>query len=217
MFSGDVYTLLEGTQDAAFVVTEYGEICFWNAGATKLFGYTAEQVSGKTCHEVLHGRGALGTHVCAPGHGIHKCAACPVGTPAFDVEAVTADGRRIWVIFLTIVFEDSRQRRRLVAHLAHDITERKRREQLLSKLLDVSKQIVTLGEAPAEPAPIEQLTEQEVRILRLFAKSKNSSEVAKELRITLPTLRNHVYAINQKLRTHNRLEAVLHAMKRGLL
>jgi DNA-binding CsgD family transcriptional regulator len=30
-------------------------------------------------------------------------------------------------------------------------------------------------------------------------------------------LRNHLHAINHKLRTHNRLEAVLSAMKRGLI
>ena len=49
----------------------------------------------------------------------------------------------------------------------------------------------------------------------VFAKAKNSSQVAKELGITLPSLRNHLHAVNQKLRTHNRLEAVLHAMRRG--
>lgn len=217
MFSGDVYSLLEGTQDAAFVVTEYGEICFWNTGAEKLFGYRSDEVSGRTCEDVLRARGALGTLICASEHSIHKCIASQVGTPAFDLEAVAANGRRVWVTLLTIVFEDTRQHRKLIAHLAHDISERKRREQLLANLLEISKQIVRLGEARPAAAPIEPLSEQEIRILRLFADSKNSSEVARELGITLPTMRNHVYAINQKLRTHNRLEAVLHAMKRGLI
>jgi DNA-binding CsgD family transcriptional regulator len=66
-------------------------------------------------------------------------------------------------------------------------------------------------------APISPLSEQEQRILRLFAKAKNSSEIARELGITLPTLRNHLHSINEKLRTHNRLEAVMHAMQRGLI
>jgi PAS domain S-box-containing protein len=217
MFSGDVYALLQGTQDAGFVVTEHGEICFWNPGAERLFGYTAEEVRGRTCEDVLQPRGALGTHICASEHNIHKCIASRVGPPAFDLEAVAANGQHVWVSVCTIIFEDTRQNRKLIAHLAHDISERKRREELLTKLLEVSKQIVTLGEPPPAAAPVEPLSEQEIRILRLFADSKNSSEVAKELGITLPTMRNHVYAINQKLRTHNRLEAVLHAMKRGLI
>jgi DNA-binding CsgD family transcriptional regulator len=33
----------------------------------------------------------------------------------------------------------------------------------------------------------------------LFAQSKNSRQVANELSITLPTLRNHLHAVNQKL------------------
>ena len=61
------------------------------------------------------------------------------------------------------------------------------------------------------------LSEQEQRILRLFAKAKNSAQIAGELGITLPTLRNHLHSINEKLRTHNRLEAVMHAMRRGLI
>jgi DNA-binding CsgD family transcriptional regulator len=53
--------------------------------------------------------------------------------------------------------------------------------------------------------------------MALFSQAKNSGQVAKELGITLATLRNYLHAINQKLRTHNRLEAVLHAIKRGLI
>jgi DNA-binding NarL/FixJ family response regulator len=51
----------------------------------------------------------------------------------------------------------------------------------------------------------------------LFAKAKNFSEIARDLGITLPTLRNHLHSINEKQRTHNRLEAVMHAMQRGLI
>ena len=49
MFAGDVYKLLEGTAEAAFVVTLEGEICFWNASAEQLFGYMAENVLNKRC------------------------------------------------------------------------------------------------------------------------------------------------------------------------
>ena len=35
----DLYDLLEGTSDAAFAVTDSGEICSWNASAEALFGF----------------------------------------------------------------------------------------------------------------------------------------------------------------------------------
>jgi DNA-binding CsgD family transcriptional regulator len=50
-----------------------------------------------------------------------------------------------------------------------------------------------------------------------FAQAKNSSEIARELGITLPTPRNQRHSINEKLGTHNHLEAVMHAMQNALI
>ena len=43
MLATDVYKLLDGTAEAAFVVTVESEICFWNAAAERLFGYTRQR------------------------------------------------------------------------------------------------------------------------------------------------------------------------------
>jgi PAS domain S-box-containing protein len=217
MFAGDVYKLLEGTADAAFVVTVEGEICFWNTAAERLFGYKANDVLNKTCYGVLHGEDTLGTVVCVGERSVSHCAAHSTAIPAFDLEVTTHSGQRIWINVSTIAFEDSRLHRGLIAHVARDITGRKQVEQAFSRMIDLSKEVISVGDGQSGLAPIESLSEQEQRILKLFARAKNSGQVAKELGITLPTLRNHLHAVNQKLRTHNRLEAVLHAMKRGLI
>lgn len=217
MFAGDVYKLLEGTADAAFVVTPEGEICFWNSAAEQLFGYSAADVLDKTCYSILRGEDALGTIVCMGEGSVQHCAAHGRSIPAFDLEVATRAGRRIWVSISTIVFEDSRLRRQMVAHLARDITNRKQVEQAFSKMIDLSKEMISVSHEQSGLAPIGSLSEQEKRILKLFANARNSRQVASELGITLPTLRNHLHAVNQKLRTHNRLEAVLHAMKRHLI
>jgi PAS domain S-box-containing protein len=49
MLEIELFNLLEGTSDAAFAVTDQGEICSWNKAAEKLFGYTAEEALNKTC------------------------------------------------------------------------------------------------------------------------------------------------------------------------
>ena len=67
----------------------------------------------------------------------------------------------------------------------------------------------------AEPVP--GLSEQEINILRMFAEGKESDEVTGVLDISPQTLRNHLHHINQKLRTHNRLEAVMNAIQRKLI
>jgi PAS domain S-box-containing protein len=217
MFAGDVYQLLQSAADPAFVATVGGEICFWNAAAEKLTGYASAEVLSKTCGEVLTGKGALGTAVCGGECSVQRFASRTETVPTFDLEITTRSGQQKWVTVTTLVFEDSRLHRRLLAHLLHDITDRKAIEHAFSRVLELSKEVISVANGSARPSPIEALSEQEARILRLFAEAKNSSQIARELNITPPTLRNHLHAINQKLRTHNRLEAVLHAIKRGLI
>ena len=84
-------------------------------------------------------------------------------------------------------------------------------------MLEISKDVVAVADHNTRVAPVSPLSEQEQRILRLFAKAKNSSEIARELGITLPTPRNQRHSINEKLRTHNRLEAVMHAVQNALI
>jgi two-component system response regulator DesR len=137
--------------------------------------------------------------------------------PDFDLQVRSRSGERLWVNISTLVFEEPRRGRRLIVHLARDISHRKRNEELLAKMFEVSRQLAAgAGELDGK-APIVPLSNQERRILQLFAKGKNAAEIARELEITLATLRNHLHSVNEKLRTHNRLEAVTHAMQRGLI
>jgi PAS domain S-box-containing protein len=217
MLEAELFAFLETTADAAFAVTREGQICSWNQAAERLFGYSSTDVLNRACYEVLDGHGALGTQVCIGDCSVQQCATQKLEIPDFDLEVKTGSGERLWVNVSTLVFEEPRRNRRLVVHLARDISRRRRSEELLAKMLEISKEMVAVADHNARAAPVSPLTEQEQRILRLFAKAKNSSEIARELGITLPTLRNHLHSINEKLRTHNRLEAVMHAMQRGLI
>ena len=217
MLEMELFAFLERTADSAFTVTEQGEICSWNRSAEELFGYQLSDVLTRTCHEVLDGRGALGTQVCSGGCTASFCAAQHGKIPDFDLNVRTSRGNRLWVNISTIVFDEPRRNRRLIVHLARDISHRKKNEELLAKMVDLSKEIAATSGHIDGIEPVSPLSEQEQRILRLFAKAKNSADIARYLGITLPTLRNHLHSINEKLRTHNRLEAVMHAMQRGLI
>ncbi len=217
MLETELFAFLERTSDAAFAVTEQGEICSWNKSAEKIFGYPAAEALNRTCFELLDGLGALGTQVCAGECSIQCCASQQMEIPDFDLQVRSRSGERLWVNVSTIVFDEPRRNRRLIVHLARDISHRKRNEELLAKMMDLSQQLAAASGDVDGKAPVVPLTDQERRILRLFTKGKNSAEIARNLEITLPTLRNHLHSINEKLRTHNRLEAVMHAMRRGLI
>jgi two-component system, NarL family, response regulator LiaR len=68
--------------------------------------------------------------------------------------------------------------------------------------------------APEKP---ESLTERETDVLRLLARGKANKEVAQELSIGEKTVKTHVSSILAKLGVQSRTQAVLHAMKAGLI
>jgi PAS domain S-box-containing protein len=226
MLQSELLEFLEQTADAAFCVTAQGEICSWSAAAEKLFGYSSSEAIGKSCYRLLLGRGSLGAKGCNPEFYARQVADGAT-VPNFDLEVRVRSGRRIWVDLSTLIFKDGRTHPRLVVHLARDITKRKREEQLLHGMLQISKQIVAMsggngngngnGNGMGHLVPVSCLSEQEQSILRRFSDGKNSSEIARSLGITLQTLRNHLHHVNEKLGTHNRLQAVMHAMHRNLI
>jgi PAS domain S-box-containing protein len=217
MLESELFAVLEGTTDVAFSVTEEGEIISWNKGAEKLFGYPRATAVHKTCYEILEGMGPLGTRVCHEHCSVAECAGGNTEIPNFDMSVKTHSGRRVWINMSTIVFDNQRTGRRLLIHLAHDITEHKEGEKLMHKMLALSKQLSSLGEGSVHAEPVSPLSEQEKNILRMFAEGKESEEVTQSLAISPQTLRNHLHHINLKLRTHNRLEAVMNAIQRKLL
>lgn len=219
MLETELFALLEHTADAAYTVTTDGEICSWNGAAERLFGRAAADVIGRNIDDVFGARDALGTQALAGGAeaATRRWDTASGGIADFDLELDTGAGDRIWVNVSTIVFDNARTGRRLFVRLARDVTERRRKEALLTKMTDLAREVVSLTTDDAELAPVEPISDQERRILTLFAQGSNAKAITRELNISPQTLRNHLHHINRKLRTHNRLEAVTHAQRRGLI
>lgn len=217
MLERELFALLENTTDAVFVVSEQGEIRFWNKSAEQLFGYSAAEASGKTCFALLHGTGAMGTDVCHEHCSVLDCIGKGSQIPNFDLNVSTRAGRRLWVNVSTVIFDNQRTAQRLLIHLAHDITEQRQQDEVFRQVLALSKEMSALGDRASNKSPVQPLSLQEIEVLKMFAAGSNSSKIAKKLGISTQTLRNHLHHINQKLRTHNRLEAVMNAMQRKLI
>jgi PAS domain S-box-containing protein len=217
MLESELFALLERTSDAAFCVTEEGEIQSWNSSAERLFGYSRSQALHKTCYQLLEGFGPLGTRVCHQHCSVAECAGRDAEIPNFDMSVKTNSGERLWINMSTVIFENSRTGRRMLIHLAHDITAQKFSEELTQKMLDLARQLGSTQPPPGRAAPAVALSEQEKQVLRLFAEGKSSTHISRTLHISSSTLRNHLHHINQKLRTHNRLEAVMNAIQRKLI
>ena len=62
-----------------------------------------------------------------------------------------------------------------------------------------------------------ELTEQEVRILKLMAEGMSNSEVAEALSVSRNTVKTHVHNIFAKLGVTDRTQAVILAMRKGMV
>lgn len=217
MLEAELFAFFENTSDGVFAVRESGEICFWNRAARDLFGYPEEEVLGKTCAELLHGVGALGTQVCHERCVELQCTLEAKPMPNFDLNVTTRGGERRWVNISTIAYLNRRTQKTLIVHMARDISAQKKREEVFRKMIAISREVSSLEDTVSGAAPVSQLSSQELEILRMFASGSDAPRIAKALGISPQTLRNHLHHINRKLRTHNRLEAVTHALHRRLI
>jgi PAS domain S-box-containing protein len=220
MLETELFQLLENTCDAVYAVTPSGEVCAWNGAAERLFGYAPAEALHRNIDDIFDAKDALGTSALSGGmEAATRNVKGTDGIPHFDLEVRTKAGDRIWINVSTVIFDNHRTGRRLLVRLARDVTERHDRERLYAQLLEGARQIVAAvqDEEGTDHAPVEALSEQERRILTLFADGGNPAAITRELNISPQTLRNHLHHINRKLRTHNRLEAVTHAQRRGLI
>jgi NarL family two-component system response regulator LiaR len=64
---------------------------------------------------------------------------------------------------------------------------------------------------------MEDLTDREMEVLRLLAHGRTNREIAEELVVGAETVKTHVGNILAKLHLAHRTQAVIHALKRGLI
>jgi two-component system sensor kinase FixL len=141
--------LLDLTHDSVFTRGMDDVITYWNRGAKELYGWTAEEVVGKaTTHQLLR------TVFPAPFDEINAELA-RTGRWEGELTHSKADGTRVVVASRWSLQRDERQRPLAVLETNHDITERKRAEEVLRQTqADLARvnRVTTMGEFAASVA-----------------------------------------------------------------
>jgi DNA-binding NarL/FixJ family response regulator len=71
---------------------------------------------------------------------------------------------------------------------------------------------------PREPGlPYEQLTQRELEVLQLAAEGLSNKEIAARLVISEKTAKNHIANIFSKLQVNDRTQAILYALRKGIV
>ena len=81
----------------------------------------------------------------------------------------------------------------------------------------LTRQLLAHIKSPPETEMRDPLTDRESEVLVLMARGLSNRSIARELSISEVTVRTHVSRIQDKLRVGNRVEAVLYALRSGLV
>lgn len=217
----ELFALLDSAGDAAFTADLTGEICHWSPRAEELLGFSATQVFGRPCAEVVAGRDEHANEICRAGCKTLELARTGGAIPTFDLHAATIWGKRKWLSVSTIVVPVKKNTLPLVVHLMRDIDPRKRIENatrdILVQIGHLTGQDADRIVGSALPDPPGHLTAREIFVLKYLAQGLNTAEIAERLGITRVTVRNHIQHVLDKLSCHTRLDAVMTGVKRGLI
>lgn len=87
-------------------------------------------------------------------------------------------------------------------------------ELLVRELSDGTRPPAPAARQSGDPLP---LTHRQLEILGLIAQGRTTGQIARELWLSVATVRNHVARTLRALDAHSRLEAVANARRLGLL
>ena len=223
MASADIFRLFESAQFGVYAVSLDQTIVSWNPAAQRILGFSPEQVLGRRCYDVLAGLAPGGL---APGclEGCPSMRALRAGEVpgALDVRMLCASGERKAVSVTPMVVAGSDNDAPVLVHVFHDIFARESsqsatdtvREELARRGADV---VSDHPAAASDSAASVKLTGRELEVLRLVALGRATPQIARELDISSHTVLNHIRNFRHKLDAATKLEAVLTAIRLGIL
>ena len=218
--SSYIFELLANTEDGVLGVDLNQKVVFWNGAAERILGYTAEEVLGKRCYQILGGRSEDGEQICTANcAAILLARAGRIGHPT-RVLIRTKNYMPRWVRISHILVPLADPKLTTLVHIIHDVPEEVEAQQLVRHLKDMlsgGPDVVTGMSAPTDCEGEYPVTPRELDVLRLVAQGMPTKTIAEMLKIAPATVRNHVQNALSKLDAHNRLEAVAIAVRHRLL
>jgi PAS domain S-box-containing protein len=209
--------------DGALAINPQQQIVLWNEAAEVLMGFTAEEVLGRRCYEVMGGRDESGCLVCHQNCAGLMMALRQELVPTRDLLVRPKAGGEKWMSVSTVLTPMSRTNSYVLAHLFRASGRQKEMEQFVKQVLSNGEKLFL---SPATDAPttpplthpwLEPLTGREREVLRLLVSGASTKAIAGQLSISPFTARNHIRKILAKLQVHSRLEAVTLGLRTRLI
>lgn len=183
-----------------WITDPQGRLAELNPEAEALLGRSAAELRGRACAALV-----CGVREGGPGCGadceLRRGAARGERLAPFLLQ-IGGPERGRWYLVLTVVLTAPDGSRPWLVHCAQDVDRAHRSETYLRR--------VAYGSAVASPPrlPLWPLSRREEEVLEHLARNEDQRRVARLLRISPVTVRNHVQSILRKLDVHSIREAV---------
>ena len=202
-----IFQALQDADIGAYAVTLDQRIVFWNRSAEQILGHTSDEVLGRRCYEVLAGtRGDSLVPACingCPSMGSIRSSEIP---QVIEANLLRSTGDRLAASVTPMVVAGDGENAPVLVHLFQ-------RAPAAATDEDASDSPA----ASRRPTRRGVLAPRELQVLRLVARGRSTQQIADELEISPHTVRNHVRHFRRKLEARTKLDAVMTAMRLGLL
>ncbi|RJQ42450.1 MAG: PAS domain-containing protein [Gaiellales bacterium] len=222
--------MLERTLDGAMLVNEDGDVIFWNKAAEQLLGFSAQEVIGHPCRDILRGETLSGHPLCSSSCAVRCKLSSGRGLRNYDMQTHAKSGRVVWINVSSLPVPLRERGRFMALHLFRDITKRitmlTLAEDLHALLATPGGHLVSGISRKGSPPPAADslpamsralpLSKREKDVLCLLAAGHTTKAIADTLCISSVTARNHIQHILEKLGVHTRLQAIAIAFAPGV-
>ena len=194
------------SKNGTFSVRTSGEITAWGTAAENFLGYSADEVVGNYCFDLL-GKGKSYGKPCFPNCTILTNAQRLRCARNFSTSWKTKDDE--WIgVDVSIVNLITEAEETEVLHIFKENST----ERAISKTVGHA-----ISEEMEESANQARLTRRECQVLQLIAAGLSTAEAADKLTLASVTARNHIVSAIGKLSANNRTHAVVKAISHKLI
>jgi DNA-binding CsgD family transcriptional regulator len=212
--------------EAVFIVDPSRKILLWNASAEQLFGYTASEVTGRRCSDILAGRTCAGNAWCHSNCKVQRSVNRGTYHGNVDLYLRAKGGLDVCVniCFIAILHRKTH----LIMHIVKPLECRDRFKEAVGQIRKVLRDTEALkserrrsdgrnGDNSIDGVVLPRLSTREIEVLTLVAEGFPNTAIATRLCVSSFTVRNHVQNILNKLGLHSKAQAVSFAYKERLL
>ncbi len=202
----DFLSLLDIARFGACVADVGGEIIYWNRGAEEITGISAADALGRRSHDVIR---ALASDMASSSPDPGEASSGEAPAVAEERAAGTMQ-----LALVPVVLTDLADRNTLVAYLfdASSVSVASGSTGFAADALRAARR-----PSPDTAAGVSRLSPREEEILRHMAAGAQTEQIAEDLDISIHTVRNHIRGLRTKLGARTKLDAVVIAMREGLL